>query len=335
MDKRFQVFISSTFEDLKNERESVSKACLRMGHIPVGMEQFNAGDQRQWDVIKRTIDLCDYYCVIVAHRYGSRGHRGISYTELEMRYAVAKGIPILAFIINDKANWPADLIDQSPADVASLRKLKSDLKKRMVSFWNNKDELASLFTTALNESIYVNSRPGWIRADGPLYENTLAEITRLSSDNERLRQELATISASSETSIRAARTSEQLTLSKLVLAVSKKDYLDGYIEVTLDEFLCTIAKDLSIGAHSWAIVELISSRTDNMMRSNTNDVVDALKELGAYGIVRVERFPLQGQLNMGQRIEQIFYITEFGQRIYEILQPRVEQQIKWPVLHDK
>ena len=48
---KYQVFVSSTYEDLKAEREVVVKAVLEMGHIPVGMEMFSAADQQQWQII--------------------------------------------------------------------------------------------------------------------------------------------------------------------------------------------------------------------------------------------------------------------------------------------
>ncbi len=50
---KYQIFVSSTFEDLKAERDQVIKAILEMGHIPVGMEMFSAADEQQWDVIKK------------------------------------------------------------------------------------------------------------------------------------------------------------------------------------------------------------------------------------------------------------------------------------------
>jgi hypothetical protein len=71
MNPKYQIFISSTYVDLKAERDQVVKAILEMGHIPVGMEMFSAGDESQWQVIARTIEQSDYYVVVVAHRYGS------------------------------------------------------------------------------------------------------------------------------------------------------------------------------------------------------------------------------------------------------------------------
>lgn len=92
-DKKYQIFISSTYEDLKEERELVQKAILEMYHFPIGMEMFSAGDSEQWEIIKETIDSSDYYVLIIGHRYGSIDGEGISYTEKEYDYAKAKAFP--------------------------------------------------------------------------------------------------------------------------------------------------------------------------------------------------------------------------------------------------
>lgn len=83
MDKRYQVFVSSTFEDLQEERREVMQALLSLDCIPTGMELFPAADEESWELIKRFIAGCDYYVVIVGGRYGSVGPDGKSYTEME------------------------------------------------------------------------------------------------------------------------------------------------------------------------------------------------------------------------------------------------------------
>jgi hypothetical protein len=83
---KYQIFVSSTYEDLKMHRDQVVRAILEMGHIPVGMEMFSAGDETQWQLIQRQIESSDYYVVLIAHRYGSMDGP-ISYTEKEYDYA--------------------------------------------------------------------------------------------------------------------------------------------------------------------------------------------------------------------------------------------------------
>ena len=51
MDKRYQVFVSSTFEDLQEERKEVMQALLELDCIPAGMELFPAanGNVHEWE----------------------------------------------------------------------------------------------------------------------------------------------------------------------------------------------------------------------------------------------------------------------------------------------
>ena len=73
MEKRYQVFVSSTFADLKEERRKVIQTLMEMDCIPSGMEIFPAADEEQWEFIKKVISDCDYYILIIGGRYGSRG----------------------------------------------------------------------------------------------------------------------------------------------------------------------------------------------------------------------------------------------------------------------
>jgi len=93
MDKRYQVFISSTFVDLIDERQAVLKSILEMDHMPAGMELFPATDDTAWNLIKDVIDASDYYVLIVGGRYGSLDEEGLGYTEKEYKYAVSTKNP--------------------------------------------------------------------------------------------------------------------------------------------------------------------------------------------------------------------------------------------------
>ena len=107
-DKKYQVFISSTYEDLKSERKAVEETIIRAGDIPVGMEAFPAVDSEQFEFIKTVIRSCDYYVLIIAGRYGSLADDGLSYTEKEFRYAVECGIPALVFVRDEIGSISAD-----------------------------------------------------------------------------------------------------------------------------------------------------------------------------------------------------------------------------------
>src|SRR5438477_5129516 len=100
-EKRYQAFVSSTFQDLQEERQEVIQALLELDCIPSGMELFPAANEDQWTLIKRVIDDCDYYIVIIGGRYGSVGPDGKSFTEMEYEYAISKNKPVIAFLHRD------------------------------------------------------------------------------------------------------------------------------------------------------------------------------------------------------------------------------------------
>ena len=81
MKKKYQVFISSTYTDLKQESMAVTQCLLDNDCIPVGMEQFPASGMSQMDYIKKMLDDCDYYILILAGRYGTVDKDGIGFTE--------------------------------------------------------------------------------------------------------------------------------------------------------------------------------------------------------------------------------------------------------------
>jgi hypothetical protein len=114
MDKRYQVFISSTYTDLRDERQLVMQAVLEMKHIPAGMEYFPAVDLKQFEYIKKVINLCDYYVLIIGGRYGSLTEKGISYTEREYDYAVSQKVPVIGLIHGSPGKIIADKLDLEP-----------------------------------------------------------------------------------------------------------------------------------------------------------------------------------------------------------------------------
>lgn len=187
---KYQVFISSTFVDLREEREQVIRAVLEMGHIPVGMEMFSAADDEQWSIITRQIDEADYYALVLAHRYGSTTPSGIGYTEKEYDYAVSKGIPVMGFVLDDEASWPAHQIETDEDKRLRLEQFRAKAKSRMVNFWENKNDLHAKFSIALMKAFITNPRTGWTKANEVAGPEVTKELTRLSSENALLRKQL-------------------------------------------------------------------------------------------------------------------------------------------------
>jgi len=53
VEKMYQVFISSTFEDLQDERLKILNTLLTFSCIPAGMELFSAASEEQFEYIKK------------------------------------------------------------------------------------------------------------------------------------------------------------------------------------------------------------------------------------------------------------------------------------------
>lgn len=190
MEKKYQVFISSTYGDLIDERRAVIEIILAMGHIPAGMELFSAGNQEQWDVIQERINECDYYIVIVAGRYGSITEEKLSYTRKEYEYAREIGIPVAGFLLDPKTfkSWPLDKCD--PENSQLLESFRARVESLPVNYWHNTGDLKAQCAVALPKLIRHNSRSGWVSGDEVIDSKMVSEFTRLSSENERLRTEL-------------------------------------------------------------------------------------------------------------------------------------------------
>ncbi|WP_150539973.1 DUF4062 domain-containing protein [Actinobacillus vicugnae] len=192
--KKYQIFVSSTYTDLIEARKKVIESILEMDHFPVGMEMFSADTSDQWTVIKRTIDESDYYVVIIGHRYGSvEPESGISYTEKEYDYAVSKEIPVLAFIQNDNVPLTDQQREFEPNFIEKLNSFKNKAKKKMCQFWSNYDELIAKVPTALHKSFKNYPQIGWVRGNQAISPEMALELARLSKENNELKKQLERI----------------------------------------------------------------------------------------------------------------------------------------------
>lgn len=191
-DKKYQVFISSTYEDLKEERKAVEETIIRSGDFPVGMEAFPAADEEQFDFIKTVIAQCDYYVLIVAGRYGSLAPDGKSYTEKEYDYAVEVGVPVLVMIREEREKLPAH---HSELDGHKREKLDSFIHSvstgRLRKSWSSPDGLKLAVREALDHAKATKTRAGWVRGDQPTSPETLGKLVAMQEEVSRLRELLA------------------------------------------------------------------------------------------------------------------------------------------------
>jgi hypothetical protein len=165
-DKRYQVFVSSTFRDLVDERREVMHALLEMNCMPAGMELFPAAGAESWELIYSVIDESDYFILIIGGRYGTTDADGVSYTEREYDYAVSAKKPVLVFLHDQPGEIPAKKTEMTDAARVKLDEFREKVR-RSYHFkpWKNPDDLGAKVTRSLVSEIRARPAIGWIRAD--------------------------------------------------------------------------------------------------------------------------------------------------------------------------
>lgn len=139
------VFVSSTFIDLAEHRETVQKALRQLGAIDISMENLGARDERPKDECLRIISKeVNSFVGIYAHRYGyiPKGDRK-SITEAEYDAASQANLPRFIYLVNEDAPWPPRLIDGGPT-ASKLEKFKQRvLATHICKRFSSKDDLAT------------------------------------------------------------------------------------------------------------------------------------------------------------------------------------------------
>lgn len=195
INKRLQVFISSTYKDLIEERQAAVQAILSAGHIPAGMELFSAGDKSQMSVIKEWINQSDIFLLILGGSYGSiEPTSGKSYIQIEYEYALQLNKPLFSIVIHEnyleekvKHLGTAVIEKEHQKELSNFRNLV--LSKMVRFFEDTKDIKVSIFET-LSDFSKREDLIGWVPGNQKAINPIIAEeITRLSEENSKLLKE--------------------------------------------------------------------------------------------------------------------------------------------------
>lgn len=190
MDKRYQVFISSTFVDLVDERQAVLKAILELDQMPAGMELFPASDDEAWRLIRDVIDASDYYVVIVGGRYGSTDASGLSFTEREYDHATESGIPVIPLLHAKPEGLPRDRTETTDEAWGRLETFRSKVEARHTCvYWTGAEDLKAKVIVGLTAAMKRHPAIGWVRADQVPTQATIADVLTLRNRIQQLEAE--------------------------------------------------------------------------------------------------------------------------------------------------
>lgn len=296
MDKKYQVFISSTYSDLKEERSKIFQTLMELDCIPAGMELFPATDEEQFEFIKRIIDDCDYYLLAIGGRYGSTTAQGISYTEKEYDYAIEKGIKVVALLHEKPNEIPYEKSEQNEISRKLLESFREKAATgRLVRFWKTAEDLPGIVALSMAKTIKMFPATGWVRANLAENRESSKELARLSIENHELREELKTLKETIQKTESNGEIKEILKTSEVEVYIYYHDSKDWEAQKksTLLSIFSLIAPELIQEKSSTDInYSLAFHLKDDPKREirgtwplPTNNVTDWLADLAALNLV--------------------------------------------------
>jgi hypothetical protein len=359
--RRFQVFISSTFEDLREEREAIMQTLLRIDCIPAGMEMFPAATSSQWDLIRRMIDDSDYVVVVVAQRYGSMDSSGVSYTQKEFEYADRIGKPILVF--------PQEL---TPEENSALDPKVSEFRQRLtndnrhVRFWQTTGQLPAYIAADLASTMRSAPRPeGWVRGGHAIAEHIsvlrtaitamMSSIDNRSTQIQRIDELVGSMSARLATFLTTTTNEKTATramadymhVQQLKLDLNEHNPMFGIVADGLLQHplmtLSNLAKghasvaDYQIGHANDLLISAITSRFDAVSNDDlgfwqSETKIDSKYRHAVYDAIRRSSSPIQAT--------RIFVfprrtLNDRANEIAAVLREQMSQGLAWAIAIDE
>ncbi len=273
--KKYQVFISSTYIDLIDERRKILDILLMADCIPAGMESFVATDNEQFEVIKKIIDLCDYYVLIIGKRYGTINPiTEISYTEMEYDYAKEQGIPVLVFSIDESMELSNEKIDNDPDKVLRLNRFRQKaMNNRLVSIWKTSDELSGKLAISIMKAKAEIPRLGW----QPATSFDEASLRKEIMDLQNLNNDLNTKLKESNETIASLNSVGEIAFDDCLFTIDSYYFRNNYKSPLTNDFsLPQLFETISLQMIDVSILESVIEKTIEKMigkvNSNSNSI---------------------------------------------------------------
>ena len=152
-----RIFVSSSFEDLREHRAAAIRVLRQLGHEVLAMEDMIAGSAAPLAKVLEMVDRSEAYVGIFAWRYGyvpqppatdnipdvEHAVKGeTSITEYEYLRAVERKLPVMAFLLDEQCPWPPQFIDgfdstrkNAPTSADEICALRQKLQQERVISW--------------------------------------------------------------------------------------------------------------------------------------------------------------------------------------------------------
>ncbi len=218
MKKKLQVFVSSTYKDMLEERQAAVEAILKSGHIPAGMELFTAGDASQLKIIKKWIEDSDIFVLILGGRYGTLEPKTKkSYIELEYRYAQKIKKPYLAIVIKENVLREKKNEFREERNMLQYKKFRKYILSKSSHFYEDAKDIQVSILHNINAISQNTNLSGWVSG-------------KEAQENEKLLREII--------ELRKSKDDMQNRLNKMIQVVGTSDKkYEGYSYIQIKQFL--------------------------------------------------------------------------------------------------
>ena len=162
LDKRYQVFITTSGKEMQPERMVVSQTLIGMGFFSWGLEQRTPLSTA---FARRQIDDCDYVLLLLGSQYGEQSVSGVSYLNLEYIYAVTKQKPIIVFMHESPDSREAYLKEENPVLKNKFNEFRNQLQKEVeqVITYRTLRDLELAVRSYLPQMLERYPVVGWVR----------------------------------------------------------------------------------------------------------------------------------------------------------------------------
>jgi hypothetical protein len=292
--RRFQVFVSSTFEDLREERQAAVEAILKAGHIPAGMELFTAGSESQLAVIRNWIQDSDIYLLILGARYGSIEPKSqLSYTEVEFDYALELGKPFFSVVLSKPGEDAKVKLHGSKIlereNVPKYDAFRSKVSSRMCSFFESTKDIKLAIFETLPQIALSDGLAGWVPASDVGPSNEVAgELARALEVNRALTTKIEQLERKVKDTNPPNPNFErlhELLSNQLVDLPASFNNTGEELKVPLLELATFYASDLSVGVSN----SLNSNEIEKFLRFSV------APPLVSYGLAENDKVPARVQ----------------------------------------
>lgn len=166
MERLFTCFVSSTFTDLRSERQRLVSVLLSNECVPIGMEFFPSAGKTQWPIIVEAMESADFCIFVSAGRYGSiSDNPPESWTHREFREARRLGKPIAAVLHASPGDLPAKHCEPDASGREALAAFRHELEGATVCrYYSNEADLVEAVSSSIRYFRENERLQGWIRA---------------------------------------------------------------------------------------------------------------------------------------------------------------------------